>query len=355
MDINETISFLTPRTAIWVLPFAIVALVALARGLWVRRRLERAFAVRYSYLGALNRVLAILLVSGLVAVGLMQPIVRSAQRDVRERNDVEVICLVDNGGSMAASVTADAPTRLDRARAACQGLLEVPELQGVPIGVATFLQHPQLHLPATADATAVVRQLYGVVVINNPLPPTGCKGGLCTSLQGAREAVERGFFRQSPETTTRVLIVLTDGESRNTATDKMRETFAEANVTAYVVDFWDADEAIFLRDEDGTVSQDRRYRPDFAAREVFENLVSAFSGRYTERELPAFYRDLAGVIGAAPDAAEDAPVIAQQYQMQELAPRFYQLAALVALLFVLGHGATLLRLKRARHRELRKQ
>jgi hypothetical protein len=244
-----SLSFLTPEAA----P---VALAALLPAVAFLRRERRARAVRRT-LGLAEPprgpgrrlLLALVAVPVLAGVAASQPVLDRA-RDQRERVDAELFFVFDTSRSMLAAPGPEAPTRIDRARAAAIQLRG--RLPGVRAGVASLTDRTLPHLFPTIDrrsfAAAVTRSL-GI-----ERPPPVLFTTVATDLGSLAAAGAQRFF--SPAATRRVLVVLTDGEAPE-ATPALATALRRARIEPVFVHVRRRGEAVYL-----TSVPDVGYRAD---------------------------------------------------------------------------------------------
>ena len=143
-----TIDVLTPAAGL----ITLAALIPLAAFFQVSRhadRVRRAVGLPALPLRrCLTPMIALLSVAALLGLAAMQPFLqRTSTR--RVRSDAEVLMVLDVSRSMLAQTSPDAPTRLERAKAAAERLRA--GLPVVPVGIASLTNRVLPHLFPSAD------------------------------------------------------------------------------------------------------------------------------------------------------------------------------------------------------------
>lgn len=284
------VRFLTPLGA----AFALTALVPLAVLVLRERRARRMRTAlglaRFPLRSHVPLVVALAAVPALVAFAAMQPVIEST-RQVRERTDAEAFVVLDISRSMLAAAEPGKPTRLERAQEIASRLRR--RLPEVPIGIASMTDRMLPHLFPTTDETVFVSTVEEAIGIERP-PPALFFSTLATSLDTLEGIPTRGYF--SPSARKRLLVVLTDGESRP-ADANLRAAFAKTpRIETLFVHLWNSDERIY---ETGVA--ERGYRPNRASTSVLTNVARAVGGRvFAETELEAAEEAAAAALGDGP-------------------------------------------------------
>lgn len=307
------ISFLTP----------LAALVALAGVLPVAaflRRERRARVVRRG-LGlaepAPERAIPAALVAASVLVGAAaaQPVIDRAPPQ-RERTDAEIFVAVDTSRSMLAGEGPNDPTRFERARTAAVALRE--ELREFPTGVAQFTDWTSPHLFPTLGREGFRLTLERALYVDSI-------GSRESSLITTDLTALAAFARESwftPGVTKRLLLVLTDGESRQVRPDLA--ALREAGIDAVFVHVWGAEESIWR--PNGTEPQ---YRPDASAARALAQAAALVDGAVFDEG------DLDGAAAHVRRALGDGPTRPRERgDLLALMP-YVLLAALVPLAYLL--------------------
>jgi hypothetical protein len=199
--------FLTPRDSLVGLA-GVVPLAALAlgrrRAALVRRRLRlpHGGGGRELLAGAAIAALAALL--GLAAA---QPVLEHAT-ERRVRTDAAALFVIDVSRSMEAKASPAAPTRLQQAR---RGALATRDLlAAVPAGVASITDRVLPLLLPSPDERVFTAVVTRGLAADEP-PPRG-RNIVATTFNALRNIGPGNFF--PPNASRRVVILLTDGESR---------------------------------------------------------------------------------------------------------------------------------------------
>jgi hypothetical protein len=226
----------------------------------------------------------------LIALAAMQPVVETT-RTVRERTDAEAFVVFDVSRSMLAAADPESPTRLERAQAIAEQLRA--KLPQVPIGVLSLTDRVLPHLFPTIDENVFVSTVEKAIGIERP-PPALYFSTRATSL-GTLDAIPtRDFF--PPSARKRLLVVLTDGESRPVDSDLKGAYSKGPPIEALFVHLWRADERIY---ETGV--EEPGYRPDRASTSVLTTAASAMDGRvFTEGQVGALRQAALAALGAGP-------------------------------------------------------
>ena len=205
---------------------------------------------------------------------------------------MQVLFVLDVSRSMAASAHLRSPTRLDRAAAAAERLrTAVPT---VPAGIAGLTDRVLPNLLPVADAAGFAR-------VRRPgrldrEPAAAGDAVRATAYDALEQIPGAGFF--DPRARSRIVVVLTDGESTPVQTGEVAAAFAaQPGYHVLFVRFWRSGEAIF--DADGRVES--AYRPDPAGGAVLDNLASALGGSaYGEDALGSAEQRLRQLAGDGP-------------------------------------------------------
>jgi hypothetical protein len=234
------IAFLTPLGAV----LALVALVPLGVYRARERRIrEVRSTLRLDTPSRRSRaalIAALTAVCGLLALAAAQPVVATT-RELRERTDAQVFLVVDTSRSMLASREPGAPARFDRAREIGQELADT--LSEVPVGVASMTDGLLPHLFPTTDRQALEATLGKTLDIESPGPST-FYSSRATTYDALEAAPTLNYF--PPAAKKRVLVVLTDGETRPLEHDLASAFRREPKIETVFVRIWGADERIYL-------------------------------------------------------------------------------------------------------------
>ena len=271
----------------------LVAAPLLALGLTERRatRLREVLRLRPPERPPwLAPALALTVLAALLGLAAAQPVLADVDEE-RVRTDAEAIFLFDTSRSMLAVRERGGPNRLDRARrSAVRIRAAIPQ---VPAGIVTLTDRALPHLFPTADrdafATAVAR------VVNIEQPPPRASGLLATTFAPLKDVATRNFF--SPGIERRVVIVLTDGESRPEDVGQLPGLLDDAPpMDLILVQHWYDDELIY--DRNGVPEL---YRPNPGSRRTLVELVAGTGGTVAaEDDLETAVRAARGAVGTGP-------------------------------------------------------
>jgi hypothetical protein len=187
----------------------------------------------------LEMPVAICILGAFLGLAAAQPVLH---REVPRyaRHDAEAIVAFDISRSMLATPTRTAPSRLERAKAIATRLRA--ELADTPVGVASFTDRVLPHLFPTSDSSAFSATVTRAIGVEHP-PPIG-NNVTATGLDVLGDVVRMGYF--TPGIAHRLLIVLTDGESRDFNPEAVRRAFSgRPPVKVIVVRVGSHDERVF--------------------------------------------------------------------------------------------------------------
>jgi len=313
-------TFLTPLGALAALA-AVLPLAAWAAGR--RHAVSVGRALGLPAPGPRQAVRAWTAAGAIVVLGLAaaQPALTHNPR-ARVRTDAAALFVFDTSRSMAASTTPRGPTRLDRAVAAAQRLRAA--IADVPSGVATLTDRVLPDLMPVADAASFDAVAGRGVAIESP-PPAGT-AVRATTYSALGDIASGGYF--PPKTTTRLVVLLTDGESNPVDTTEVARALSPARGYRFIaVRFWRRDETVYKP----TGKPETAYRPDPLGRVVLGDVASALGGRaFDERSLAAAASYLRRTAGSGPTTATPSATPTRT----PLAP-YLALLALLCLFFAL--------------------
>jgi hypothetical protein len=272
----------------------------------------------------LPRALAVAAVPVLLGVAASQPALRTTSH-VRVRTDAQALFVLDISRSMLAAREPGARTRLARAKEDAMAMRDaIPE---VPSGVATLTDRVLPDLLPNADPSVFRGTIEQAVAIERP-PPASTD--VTASTLGALGAIgTQNFF--PPAATRRLVLVLTDGESRPFDPRQVAHALAAGpGVRLILVHVWAAGEAVYVggRAEPG-------YRVDPASAQALASLASAAGGAvFGEHSLAGAIRAARADLGAGPTVR-----MGKAERTRSLAP-YVVLASLLPLLSVALPGMT---------------
>jgi hypothetical protein len=305
--------FLTP----WGALVAVAVVLPIAAGVIASTRHARLRAVldlRPPDGRKSAEVLSLVAVPLLVALAAAGPAIRSPSGHATLDN-TEVIFVFDVSRSMAAAAGRHAPTRLAQAKAAALELRDaVPD---APAGVASLTTQllPEL-FPTPNDAVfaGTVERALGVLK-----PPPPAFQVVATTFDPLAALRDQGFF--SPDSSHRVAVLLTDGESTTFFPQNVGERLAgslptpslfgqlqqqqprqtQAPVELLVVRFGGKNDRVYR--QDGSI--DPGYRPDLRAAAIVAELTeAAHGGAFDASQLGAARKALRAAVGSSPRSTQ---------------------------------------------------
>lgn len=203
------IAFLTPFGAL----LGLLAVVPLAAYLLRQRRgarIRRALGLAGPSLASRAPVaLAVVAVPALLGVAAAQPVIES-ERLRQERTDAEIWVVLDTSRSMLASEDRGSATRFERERKLALDLNDA--LPDVRMGLASMTDRVLPHVFPTSDRRVVQTALRASMGIEQPGPTVSLTGTPTTTYDSLAAIPTRNYF--SPAAKKRLLVVLTDGETR---------------------------------------------------------------------------------------------------------------------------------------------
>ena len=193
---------------------------------------------------------------------------------------------------MLAAASATGRTRLQRAKAAAISLRA--NLPDIATGVGTATDRVLPNLLPSADGSAFERTV--ATAIDSEQPPPIEDRARVTTLSPLAEVARNGTF--APSAKQRVLIVLTDGESRPFDLVELSRVLARRPATALVlIHVWRGSEAVF----DPTGAREGAYRPDRTARSQLDALARATGGSvFAEGDLGGAVARVRALLGTGP-------------------------------------------------------
>jgi von Willebrand factor type A domain len=311
------ITFLTPGAGLVALA-VILPLIAFAR---TERRVERVRSLlRLSAPGGSPRLTVAALVALALLVGLAaaQPVLE--EWDERpERVDAQVFLAFDTTRSMLASRGPGEPTRFERATAAAEQLREA--LGDVPIGIASLTDRVLPLLFPTSNRASFDQVLQHSIAVDKPASDLA-NNRLATDLGGARFFATSNYFRSSQR---RVLVILTDAETKRYDIGQLTAAFAGSNVNTILMRFWAENERVY--GEDGNAEE---YIPSAGSAESAERFAQQVRGEtFDESEVAPMIESVRSKLGSGTSIARVKTV-----DIQPLGP-FILLVALLPLGYLL--------------------
>ena len=290
-----TVTFLTPLAAL----VAIAVVVPVAAALLVSRRAAGIRnAVRLPSRRLRSRavpVVALVSAGALVGVAAAQPVLERSTRFV-VRSDAEIYVVVDISRSMLARADRSSPARIDRAGSAAVEVRE--ELGGFKVGIASLTDRVLPHLFPSANEDVFRATIEHSVGIDRP-PPHERLSANGTTLEALGPVGTRGFF--SPAVERRLLVVVTDGETRPLNEGAVAASLARPpGIQTVFVHVWGPSERVFVK---GIAAPD--YKPDPTSRASLDRLARATRGAvYSEDEVGAAARTARRILGSGPTVVQ---------------------------------------------------
>jgi hypothetical protein len=286
-------TFLTPLALL----VGLAALLPLAAALLGRGRVgavRRTLGLR-SPAARSSLVAPALAAAGIALLGVAaaQPVLEHRSSE-RMRKDVQALFVIDTSRSMAASQTSTSPTRLDRAiDAAVRLRASIPE---VASGIATLTDRvlpDLLPVPDEAGFDGVARR---AVLIESP-PPRD-QSVRATTYAALADVASGNYFE--PSASRRIVVLLTDGESRPIDGAGIAAALQSARGYRLIaVRVWGGNEAVYGADG----RPEAAYRPDPSGLAVLDGLAAALGGQaFTEGRLGAASSTLRRLAGTGPTA-----------------------------------------------------
>ena len=305
-------------SVVWLTPTAalvgVAALVPVAAWLLGERRVRRARSVlrlEPPLAGTWWAPAAIVATLALVAVAAAQPVLATAGGRPHVRSG-QVFVVVDTSESMRAG----RPTRYDRAVAAAERLAD--DLPRTPLGLASMTDRVLPHVFPTIDHDdyrATLRESMGI-----DRPPPGRVRVQASGFDALAVLGRSRFFTN--DTGARVVVLLTDGESRSFAPQSVASALRDARVRVVIVRFWRGGERI---------AGDAVYHSDPSSGAAVASLARALRAPvFEESQLGDAVRAVDRALGA-----EERPLPPQAASTARPLAPFAMLAALLPLGFLL--------------------
>ena len=281
------LTFLTPLAAL----FAVSALLPLGVHWFRERRVSRARkGLRLeepSLRTRLPLVASIASVPLLLGVAAAQPVL-GTERTVPEREDAEAFFVLDTSRSMLASNGANGATRFERAQDAASAIRDrIPQVRS---GIISMTDRVLPHVMPTTDRRVFEATLRRSIGVELP-PPAFTYSTYATSYEVLAGIAQRRFY--SPTAKKRVLVVLTDGESRPFGSILGSAFPGTPPIETVFVRFWGAGERIYA-----TGVSEGGYVPDKGSEATIQRAASLMGGRvFSEDEISAAGDAVAELVG----------------------------------------------------------
>jgi hypothetical protein len=295
-----SLTFLAPFGGMVVL----LALIPIAGMVFRERRGARVRAVLGlagpPWRAALPAAAATVAGFALLAVAAAQPVVR-VPGTAERRTDAEVYVVVDITRSMLAARSPDSPTRIARAKDAA---VEIRRALGdVPVGAASITNRPLPHLFPTPDVAQFNRVIDQAIGVSRPPATMKVLFATSTDLDSIEAMASDNFF--APDSTKRLAVLLTDGESAPFAARLLVENLQKGGVEVVAVRFWNEDERVWQ--PNGV--PEAGYRPLPSSLEWLDQLAGLTTGGrvYDEHEVGAAVAAARKYLGDGPTVTVPAP------------------------------------------------
>jgi Ca-activated chloride channel family protein len=281
---------------LWLLlPLGIWLLVDFnRRHRWIKSIHKRAAHVPgYSRLRRIWHIILRLAGLAMLIIALAQPQVGTRLEEI-SREGVDILIAVDVSQSMSAQDIT--PSRLAKARHATRSF--IARLRGDRIGLIPFAGEPYSLFPLTLDYSAAAMFVEVLDVGFIPMPGTELAPVI-------KRAVE--LFEEDSET-SRVLVVLTDGEDFGEGLDEALTEARQSGITIYTIGIGTPQGApIPVYNEEG----DRTgYRQDRSGNTILTRLNEAVLSRLAQDTGGRYYL-------VTPDEAELIEIYREIYQLEQ--------------------------------------
>lgn len=296
----------------------LVALVAVGRR---ARGVRSALGLREPRSALRAGGVALVSVAALVGLAAAQP-VWAQTKTQRIRSDAEIYFVFDTSRSMLASNGPSGRTRLDRAKAdALELRARFPDL---PSGIASITDRPLPHLFPSPDRQAFRATVDQAVAVEQP-PPMAFLRTKSSTFATLSAVATRGFY--TPSVRKRVLVVLTDGESRPFDAAALGVVLRRGSgIKPVFVHVWNQGELVY---SNGAPEPD--YRPDPGSAAFLARIAAAAGGSAFEEH------DLSGAAKAIRSDVGSGPTKATERSRSELAlGPYFLLASVLPLGFLLA-------------------
>lgn len=224
--------WLTPAAALVGL-VVVVPVVAWLLGERYLRRARAVLSLRPPARGTWWAPAAIAATIGLIAVAAAQPTLASSGGR-GEKKIGEVFVALDTSTSMSAG----RPTRFARAIAAAEEIRD--GLRGTPVGLASVTDRVLPHIFPTIDRDDYLSTLHEAVGVDRP--PPAKRRQRASGFDALAALGSARFFTNTRG--ARVVVLLTDGETRPFDAGAVARALGGAHVQLVIVRFWKAGERI---------------------------------------------------------------------------------------------------------------
>ena len=283
------IAFASPWAGLVALA-VVVPLGALALATQRSERVAAALGLRPAREATVFAAALIVAFAALVGAAAAQP-VRETETDRRVRSDAQAWFVIDTSRSMLAGASATAPTRFTRAKRAAIALRA--RLSDVPSGIVSFTDRAVPNLFPTVSQQAFAATALQSLAIERP-PPGVSPDTRSTSFEGLNALAYDDYF--PAPTHRRLVVVLTDGESRPFVVRRTARAFPRQLYRVLVVRLWHSSERVWRID--GSAEE---YLPDRASTAAVGQLARATGGDvFDESALDDAARSARAFLGTGP-------------------------------------------------------
>lgn len=214
-----------------------------------------------------------------VVVALARPQLGASQQEVRSEG-IELLILADVSESMMAEDVR--PSRLAQMKIELSQLLDI--MPGNKIGVIAFAGSSSLLCPLTTDPNALKMYIDSLDINSVSTQGTNFE----TALSYAKEAFDRGGVTQDQTTkTTRVILVVSDGEDQEAGALEAAKKLADNNIRIYTMAYGtEKGAAIITRDQAGNMTG---FKKDRSGQTVMTQVKGDFLRQLAEAGKGQFY------------------------------------------------------------------
>ena len=222
----------------------------------------------------------------LLALACAQPVL-TREDERRVRTDAAAMVLVDVSRSMQARAAPGSATRLERARELAVRVRD--GLSDVPVGLESMTDRTVPLLLPSADANVFEQTVRRALASESP-PPREVNT-VASTLAAIADTAGANLFL--PSDRRRVVVVLTDGESRPFAEGDVARALRAANIDLVTVHVGDAGERVY---RDGGI-EELLYRPDPRAGDARRGLAASAGGAAVEEDAGGAVRAASAALG----------------------------------------------------------
>lgn len=235
-------------------------------------------------------IIALGVVVALLAVAAAQPAIRT-RTTAAVRTDAQAMFVIDVSRSMLAAGSPSGPTRIARAEKDAVALRAA--IADVPSGIATMTDRVLPSLLPSPDVGVFDQTVEHAVAID--APPPGQENVIATSLAALGALGTQNYF--PPQAKKRLVVVLTDGESRPFDSSRVAAQLATSpSARLVLVHVWRSGEAVY-----DAGSPEAGYHEDPASGAALASLAAAAGGSaFGEGQLAAAARAERVALGAGP-------------------------------------------------------